>query len=292
MRVVPLTPPLPTVDPTGEEFRWDLFLAFKAASIVFSKIRTDIDELLKVLKVPSADCPPVLAVPIYPYPSVTEIDVEVGAIPNLQLKKIRFVLERRHDDVDHRHLYHARLDLPISSDLKHIYVKFSQRYSVDLHRFCVSQGLAPKLLGFQQLSGGWFVVAMEKIDSVAVEKITSFPEVEEWKKDIQALMGGFHQKDLVHGDLRLANFIFTKSENPRRMLLVDFDWGGKEGEVVYPSKLLNPELGVPNKKLRDRKITKDYDRKCLERVFQWLVDRTPANPTQEAGVDTVGSEQE
>jgi len=50
MRAVPLTPLLPMVDPTGEGFRWDLLLAFKAAAIIFSKIRTDVDELVQVLK--------------------------------------------------------------------------------------------------------------------------------------------------------------------------------------------------------------------------------------------------
>jgi len=269
MRVVPLTPPLPMVNPTGEEFRWDLFLAFKAAFIVFSKIRTDVDDFLKVLKGPSAGWPPVMATKKYRYPSVTEIDAEVGAFPNSRLKKIQFVLESRHDEVDHRHLYRARLDSPISSD-KPIYVKFSQRYSLDLHRFCASRGLAPRILGFQQLSGGWFVVAMEKIDIVNPASITSFPEVEKWKTDIRTLVDEFHQKDLVHGDLRLANFVFTENENPRRMLLVDFDWGGKEGEAVFPHELLNPELGVPNDKLRDRKIEKKYDRDCLLTVFEWL----------------------
>ena len=35
---------------------------------------------------------------------------------------------------------------------------------------------------------------------------------------------------LVIGDLRLADFIFT-NDSPRRMLLAEFDWGGKAGGV-------------------------------------------------------------
>jgi len=271
MRVVPLTPPLPMVDPTGEEFRWDLFLAFKAASIVFSQIQTDVDNLLRVLKGPPVDWPPVVTTKTGYFPSITEIDIETATFPKPQPEKIKFFLESRHDSVEHRHLYHACLVSPTSPQTERaIYVKFSQRYSVELHRFCASKGLAPKVFGFQQLSGGWFAVAMEKIDTLDYKRIASFPRPEEWERSLKALVDEFHRKGFVHGDLRLANFVFTKSDNPRRVLLVDFDWGGKDGEVVFPHERLNEELGVPNNHLRDRQITKDHDRRCLSKVLQTL----------------------
>jgi hypothetical protein len=167
-------------------------------------------------------------------------------------------------------LYHARIVSPGLLKGNAVYVKFSQRYSVELHEFCSSMLLAPRIIGFQQLSGGWFAVVMEKIDTVDHRIIESFPEAGKWKKDIKALVDGFHAENLVHGDLRLVNFVFTKSDNPRKMLLVDFDWGGKEGEVVFPHELLNEELGVSNDRLCGRKITKDHDRKCLAEVLRWL----------------------
>ena len=284
MRVVPLTPSLPMVDPTGEEFRWDLFLAFKAASIVFRKIQTDVKDLLQVLKGPPVGWPPVLTTEACLFPSVTEIDIETNISPDTQLEKVKFVLESRHDNVEHRHLYHAHLVSPASSE-NAIYVKFSQRYSVDLHRFCASRGLAPKVLGFQRLSGGWFAVAMEKVNIVDPRTITSFPEAGEWERCFKELVNDFHREDFVHGDLRLANFVFTESNNPRKMVLVDFDWGGKEGEVVFPHERLNEELGVPNDRLCDRQITKVHDQRCLSRVLEWLSCCTPANPVQ-VGPDT------
>ena len=109
------------------------------------------------------------------------------------------------------------------------------------------------------------MVAMEKVNTVNHEDITPFPEAEEQKKDIKALVGGFHQQDLFHGDLHLTNFIFAKSDKPRRMLLVDFDWGGKVGKAMFPHAELVSELGVPNNRLRDRKITKEHDQKCFRR---------------------------
>ena len=269
MRVVPLTPSLPMVDPTGEEFRWDLFLAFKAASIVFHKIQTDVRDFLRVLEGPPVGWPPVLTTEACRFPSVTKIDIETNISPDTQLTKIEFVLESRHDNVEHRHLYHARLVSPAPLESA-IYVKFSRRYSIDLHRFCASRRLAPKVLGFQRLSGGWFAVAMEKVDIVDPRTITPFPEGVEWERRFKELVDNFHQEDFVHGDLRLANFVFTKSNNPRKVMLVDFDWGGKEGEVNFPHEQLNEELGVSNDRLCDRKITKVHDQRCLSSALGWL----------------------
>ena len=265
MRVTPLTPLLPMVDSAGGGFRWDLFLAFKAARIVFASIRTHIQHIVRVLSDPNADRPPILTTKTARFPSITEIKAYPPTDTDTQPKTIKFVLEARHDDVEHRELYHARL---VSPD-KAIYVKFSQRYSVELHRFCAEEDLAPRILGFQELHGGWFVVAMEKIDAVDYRMITSFPEAGEWKSKIKQLVHGFHQKGLVHGDLRLANFVFT-SDKPRRMILVDFDWGGEDGKVEFPHEELIEDLGVSNDRLYGRKITKEHDRKCLEKVTEWL----------------------
>lgn len=269
MRVVPLTPSLPTVDPAGSEFRWNLFLALKAASIIFTKIRADVQDILQVLQGPPMDSPPPMTTVMSQFPSITEID----AFPNPRSRKIKFVLEFHHDNVKDRYLYHARLVSPISS-AESIYVKSSQRYSPDLHRFCASRGLAPNILGFQQLSGGWFAVAMEKIDTMHPWVITSgieaATEAKGWREDIEALVDDFHQEGLVHGDLRFANFIFTANESPQRMLLIDFDWGGKEGEVTFPDEELIEELGVSSRQLRGRKITREHDRRCISKVLQAL----------------------
>jgi len=284
MRVVPLTPPLPTVDPTGEGFRWDLFLAFKAASIVFHKIQTDVQNFIHVLEPPSKGWPPVLTTEDCRRPSVIEIDIEPNVSPCTQLKKVKFVLDSRYDNVEHRHLYHARLVSP-ALPKPAIYVKFSQRYSIDLHRFCASRGLAPEVLGFQRLSGGWFAVAMEKVNTVDPKTITSFPDACEWGRQFKKLVNDFHQEDLVHGDLRLANFVFTESSNPRRMMLVDFDWGGKEGEVAFPCELLNEELDVLNDRLYNRRITKEHDNRCLSRVLKCL-DFFAFGDSGQVGLDT------
>ena len=222
----------------------------------------------------STDWPPSLTLEEFLFPSITEIEIYPPTYPDTHPETIKFILEARHDDVEHRELYHARLVSPTSSD-KAIYVKFSQQYSLELHKFCTEQKFAPGILGFQKLHGGWYAVAMEKIDTVDETMITSFPEAGEWKSKIEKLVREFHQEGLVHGDLRLANFVFT-SHKPRRMILVDFDWGGKDGEVEFPYEELIEDLGVSNNQLCGRKITKEHDQRCLEKVTQWLDSRISA----------------
>ena len=239
--------------------RKSLFLAFKAASIVLAKIQGGVSKHVRE---------PPQAIPLGSrgLPSVTGID----AVP--PGSRINFVLQSRYNsESEYRNLYHAR-DRTMG---KEIYVKFTRRYSVDLHKFCVQEGLAPKLLGFQWLPGGWFGVVMEKVNVVSVKELESFSGLGSWKKTIGNLVRDFHQMDMVHGDLRFPNFIFTKDgteDGTVKMLLVDFDWGGKAGEVYYPRGDLAVELRSPDgqDKPLDWPITKDDDNRVLAGAFEEL----------------------
>ena len=258
MRIVPLTPMLSLATPIDDErSRQALFLAFKAASIVIAKIQADALRFIQ-------KTPPKIPYELRGLPSVTEIQ----AVAPSSSSRINFALVGRHDtEIYHRNLYHARL----SPTNEEIYVKFTERYSRDLHIFCAERGLAPKLLGFEQIPGGWFAVAMEKIDIVKPREVESFSGLDTWKKDIRELVEDFHRKGLVHGDLRLPNFIFTK-DGPRRMLLIDFDWGGKEKEVFFPRGPLDQELRAQDGQhdCLDRPITREDDDRVLAGTFKRL----------------------
>ena len=114
-------------------------------------------------------------------------------------------------------------------------------------------------------------MAMEEVDVVELSTMESLSELGNWKREIRELVKDFHQEDSVHGDLRLANFIFTKS-TPRKMLLVDFDWGDKAGEVNFPRGELAEELRVPagQDELLDRPIAKEDDDRVLAGAFESL----------------------
>jgi tRNA A-37 threonylcarbamoyl transferase component Bud32 len=54
---------------------------------------------------------------------------------------------------------------------------------------------------------------------------------------LQRLMEDFHEEDLIHSDLRAANIICKYDF----VMLIDFDWGGKDREVFYPMPDLSNE---------------------------------------------------
>jgi hypothetical protein len=101
MCVVPLTSLLSIVDTAGEEFQWDLFLAFKAASIVLAEIQTHVLEIVQVLKRPDVDWPPVIPVMVVCFPSITEIETKTTTFPSTKLQPIKFILESWYDNVEH-----------------------------------------------------------------------------------------------------------------------------------------------------------------------------------------------
>ena len=84
-----------------------------------------------------------------------------------------------------------------------------------------------------------------------------------WHKELQEVVTVFHRENLVHGDLRDTNIIV---EDDERVLLIDFDWGGRDGETVYPRWDLNSEL-KDGRTHNDLKIRKEDDERILAYAF-------------------------
>ncbi|KAI0252130.1 hypothetical protein BJV78DRAFT_1352562 [Lactifluus subvellereus] len=178
-------------------------------------------------------------------------------------ENIQFRILRLHFDTqDYRLLYIAE-----TSDKKQIIVKFTLRYSIELHAFCARRGQAPGILGFGKLPGGWSVVAMDYISpSVHPSRSSNLTRLcDKWVDDLQKLMQSFHDQGLVHGDLREPNMLC----DGEKVMLIDFDWGGKVGEVYYSSARLCPEL-TDGRRGTDPKITKDDDRRVLQNTLKEL----------------------
>jgi hypothetical protein len=150
-----------------------------------------------------------------------------------------------------------------------ILLKFSRWYGKELHEFCASIGYAPELLGFERLPGGWFGVAMRYFPSAV--RILDSPKSllcdygEIWLKDIDNVVNQFHAQGYVHGDLRPPNFIV----NGNKLLLVDFDWGGNEGDATFPRKQLHTILRDSRS---DTRITKGDDKRTMEYTKRHISD--------------------
>jgi tRNA A-37 threonylcarbamoyl transferase component Bud32 len=57
------------------------------------------------------------------------------------------------------------------------------------------------------------------------------------RKTITNLVQSFHKKFFVHGDLQDTNIIVAEGGDGLQVTLIDFNWGGLEGEARYPSAI-------------------------------------------------------
>ncbi|KAF8551037.1 hypothetical protein OG21DRAFT_1513328 [Imleria badia] len=128
--------------------------------------------------------------------------------------------------------------------------------------------LTISILGFERLpaSGGFFGIAMELFDRAYPFSEASGSKIEEWKKELEELVQSFHDLGYVHGDLRSPN-IFCDGE---KVKLLDFDWGGKQGDVYYPEGPLNPDL-ERGREMSNLEITKDDDIRVLRQTSDSVV---------------------
>ena len=49
----------------------------------------------------------------------------------------------------------------------------------------------------------------------------------------------------VHGDIRDSNLLVRMEDGKLEIKLIDFDWGGKEGELRYPVLINNRTVRLP-----------------------------------------------
>ncbi|KAI9448535.1 hypothetical protein H4582DRAFT_2141800 [Lactarius indigo] len=246
-RIVSLTPTLSCVASACEgDDRKALYAAFTGALALLHRIDEDTARLIST--------PPTIqhADPILPY---------ISALPKHRFpdEKVQFRILRSHPD--NRLLYIAE-----TLEKRQLVVKFTRSYSIELHAFCAEHGFAPGLVGFGKIPGGWSVVAMEYMSSVHPSQSPNLSRLcDKWIDELQELVQSFHDKDMVHGDLRESN-ILCEGEN---VMLIDFDWGGKVGEAAYPFVRLTSELRN-GRDSTDLKITKDDDRRVLHNTLEQL----------------------
>lgn len=84
---------------------------------------------------------------------------------------------------------------------------------------------------------------------------------------VTRLVTSFHAQDLVHGDIRDSNLLVRFKDGKLEMKLIDFDWGGSEGEVRYPVLINNFTVVRPSNVIGGQLITTDHDLKMVENTF-------------------------
>jgi len=155
-------------------------------------------------------------------------------------------------------------------DGERICIKFVRRYGKEVHIWCAGKGIAPKLMGFEALPGGWYMVVMEYLDETWAlfddDKVKWVKGIKGVKEKFAVVIVELHEAGMVHGDIREANVMVK--EGGEEFKLVDFDWAGVLGEVRYPRHVNKAvELGRPEDVLDGELILERHDLSMMKKMF-------------------------
>ena len=142
-------------------------------------------------------------------------------------------------------------------------VKFSRTYSAEAHAFAADAGFAPRLLDVQRLPAGWLMVVMELVQGAAAWGEDSNAKGDRNDQLVEAVRR-LHAGGWVHGDLRQGNVLLAADSG--RVVLVDFDWAGRDGEARYPH-FMNEEVPWPEGASDGEPITPTHDLYWVQRLL-------------------------
>ena len=158
-----------------------------------------------------------------------------------------------------------------------ICVKFSRRYSKEAHLHCAELGFAPKLRGFEELPGEWYMVVMDRlVDYDVLADLADLADAHPLPKSGFETMGErlktLHARHIVHGDIRDTN-ILVKKDDRTQLMLIDFEWAGVEDVVQYPpyvnytdiERPIDARDGLPIKAVHDLAMLASITRAWAER---------------------------
>jgi len=112
-----------------------------------------------------------------------------------------------------------------------VFVKFVTRYNAPAHKLLAGEGLAPRLRYCAELAPGetHFMVVM---DGIIGSNMHGERFQEEDLTRVQQAKNLLHENGFVFGDLRPGNMV--KPMDGTGVVLVDFDWCGRDGVDTYP----------------------------------------------------------
>ncbi|KIK17415.1 hypothetical protein PISMIDRAFT_685324 [Pisolithus microcarpus 441] len=137
----------------------------------------------------------------------------------------------------------------VEAPQKKIVVKFITRYGADVHRTMAEAGFAPKLHYFGPIDTTEDAVSYDKLRMVVMdymEGVTLSAVIKQERvparvvTHLREAIKHLHGAGFVFGDLCGPNVIVTPSDEITAWL-IDFDWAGKDGKVMYPVSI-NKEL--------------------------------------------------
>ena len=220
---------------------------------------------------------------MYPNPTPDPPEAEIPQLEfSYKLSRVNGAPLSTIEPDDERHaLYLAKMP-GIERD---VLVKFTAKYNEAAHRLLAKQDppLAPTLHSCTRVVGDLYMVVMDYISaSSPLPRFFQPPALarsvnaQVVKKGLTEALRLLHEQDLVFGDLRTLNILYSHESD--RIFLVDFDWVGKHGKDRY-STCLNPEV---NPRVgRWAVMKKSDDEESLDEVMEWLGKQRPLAPSDE-----------
>ncbi|KAI6096220.1 glycosyltransferase family 20-domain-containing protein [Pisolithus sp. B1] len=169
-------------------------------------------------------------------------------------------------------------------------VKFITTYGVDAHKMLADAGFTSKLHYFGPIGTDENIVLFSELRMVVMDYIEGLMLSDALKQHkvppsfvthLRQAIAQLHDAGLVFGDLRAPNIMVTPN-NKVTVQLIDFDWAGKDGEVVYPvsiSSQINWPTGIeglmPIERQHDLSnlahIVADVEKDTAKEVCMYLV---------------------
>ncbi|KAF9779324.1 hypothetical protein BJ322DRAFT_1089798, partial [Thelephora terrestris] len=217
------------------------------------------------------------------YPSKTQSIPKLEFFAKVDRVTGKPLLEIDEDNEPHA-MYLARMQVKTSTQAKgsthEVFVKFAPNYNEAAHRLLASQKppLAPALHFCARVIGDMYMVVMEYIPESrgrsADTKVYDYgpplppnlPQIVQ--QEVHKALRLLHEQQLVFGDLREPNLLYLP-ESGGRILLVDFDMVGGDGEATY-SACLNPKGGFAPGVRRGQVMKKEHDFGNLQMVLERL----------------------
>ena len=263
----------------GEATMYEDLRAYRVAKIFFSlrRAREHLDNYYRDIviptpvAVPKANCTPEKTARPCFFPHPTEFTPG----PNVKPTRFKFV---NVPDADPANVTFFAEDNS-QSPVRGLVVKFVNRYGVEAHKTLAERGMAPRLLYYGTVDGkndlrasknkgtfehGLYLgpLRMVIMDRIKCEGRDRWPD--DAREQVQNAIGLLHSQNLVFGDLRPPNVLFSE----KKVFLIDFDWAGQEGVARYPHGLSRyVEWAANAEDLEGQLIKRCHDDMMLDILF-------------------------
>ena len=155
-------------------------------------------------------------------------------------------------------------------------------YGIEGHKLAANLGIAPPLVTVNHVLD-WMVVVMPDLratheclwdlkKAAPMEGLEYHQSAQPYVDALtQKVVDGLHSQMYVHGDIRDTNVLIPRHDNPNpsTAFLIDWEWSGVAGTVLYPHGVADddPRVPRPSGAFEGQSITQEHDMAMLRRLL-------------------------